>query len=60
MTEKQERYKIKMRMAAAGITAGAVIRITTYTNFRGYLNGARISNDRLSEIKQALTRLESK
>jgi hypothetical protein len=59
MTTEQERKKIKKRMTAAGITAGAVIRESKYTNFRNFLNGTDITNDNLNAVKQALTRLEA-
>ena len=58
MTSKQERAKIRKRMAVASITAGAVIRESKYTNFRSFLNGTDITNDNLDAVKQALTRLE--
>lgn len=57
MTPDKQRDHIKMAMAEAGLTAGAVIIESKFTGLRHYLNDGNITDVNLYAVKQAIKRL---
>lgn len=56
-TTDQERDAIKKQMEANNLSAGRVIVKSEYTGLRNFLNGGKITLDKLNDVKSAIAGL---